>query len=166
MTVITQSVYVEDEHTQADGSRYVIEYHTDDLGRVMQFGPYLLQPGMSPQTIMTNRATRLNEDFALRELEESQSAQGRIPWTKLEFRNQLGSETEQLMDEFFATFEVNPNLTAQQKRQIRTGWRRFQEAHFIERPLRPEVLSMLGLLQSLGLITQAQIDNIVIAAEA
>lgn len=166
MTIITQSVYVEDEHSQTDGSRYVIEYHTDDLGRVMQFGPYLCQSGMDPETIMNSRAQRLNVDFALRELEQSQAAQGRIPWTKLEFRNQLGLETEQLMDEFFATFETNPQLTTEQKKQIRTGWRRFQEAHFIERPLKPEVISMLNLLQMLGLITQQQIDNIVAAAEA
>lgn len=166
MTIITQSTYVADEHTQADGSRYVIEYHTDDLGRVLQFGPYLCQPGANPQIIMDDRAARLNEDFALRDAEAAQAAQGRIPWTKLEFRNQLGSETEQLMDEFFATFETNTNLSVEQKRQVRTGWRRFQEAHFIERPLRPEVLSMLGLLQSLGLITQQQIDNIIAAAEA
>lgn len=165
MTIITQSVYIEDGHTQQDGSRYVVERHTDDLGRVMEFGPYLCYPGMNPQTIMDERAARLNADFALRDAEQSQAAQGRIPWSKIEFRDQLGSETEQGMDEFFATFENNPALTAQQKRQIRTGWRRFQEAHFIERPLRQEVLDMLGLLNTLGLITQQQINDIVAAAE-
>ena len=165
MTVITQSIYIADEHTQSSGARYVIERHTDDLGRVMQFGPYLCEPGTNPETIMNERAARLNEEFALRDAESAQAAQGRIPWSKLEFRNQLGAQTEQLMDEFFATYESNPNLTSEQKRQIRTGWRRFQEAHFIERPLRQEVLDMLGLLQSLGLITQQQIDNIVAAAE-
>lgn len=166
MTVITQSIYIADEHTQASGARYVIERHTDDLGRVMQFGPYLCEPDMNPENIMLERAARLNQDFAARDAESAQAAQGRIPWSKLEFRDQLGSQTEQAMDEFFATFESNPALTAQQKNQIRTGWRRFQEAHFIERPLRSEVLSMLGLLQALGLITQQQIDNIVAAAEA
>lgn len=165
MTTITQSIYIEDDHVQQDGSKYVIERHTDNLGRVLQFGPYLCEPGMNPQTIMDLRAARLNADFALRELEESQAAQGRIPWSKLEFRNQLGVTTEQAMDEFFATFETNNSLTSEQKKQIRTGWRRFQEAHFIERPLRAEVLTMLGLLQTLGLITQEQINNIVTAAE-
>lgn len=166
MTVITQSVYIEDDYTQADGSRYVIERHTDDLGRVMQFGPYLCYPDMNPQNIMSARAARLNADFAAREAEELQASQGRIPWSKLEFRNQLGATTEQSMDEFFATFENNPSLTVDQKKQIRTGWRRFQEAHFIERPLKQEVLTMLDLLKSLGLITQQQIDNIVAAANA
>lgn len=165
MTIITQSIYIADDYTQANGARYVIERHTDDLGRVMQFGPYLCDESMNPQAIMEQRAARLNADFAARDAETAQAAQGRIPWSKLEFRNQLGSTTEQAMDEFFATFENNSALTTEQKKQIRTGWRRFQEAHFIERPLRSEVLAMLGLLQSLGLITQQQIDDIVAAAE-
>jgi hypothetical protein len=48
---------------------------------------------------------------------------------------------------------------------IRTGWARYREAHYIERPLRAEVLTLLGLFKLLKLITQERIDAIVAASE-
>lgn len=163
---IQTSAYTQDATPQADGSYYVVERHTDTLGRVLQFGPYSLSPGMDPNAIMVARAQRLNADFANQYANEVQAAQGRTPWTHLDFRDQLGSTTEQAMDAFFAGFETNSGLTPAQKDLVRTGWRRFQEASFIDRPLRTEVLSLLGLLLSLGLITQAQIDAINAASAA
>ncbi len=164
MTHIVQSTYTEDAHTQSGGERYVIERHTDNLGRVLTFGPYLCAPAMNPQTVMELRAERINAEFAARDAEELEASNGRAPWSKLEFRNQLGSVTEAGMDAFFAGFEAHPELTVEQKAAIRTGWNRYKEAHYIERPLRPEVLAMLGLLQSLGLITAERIAEIVTAA--
>lgn len=164
MTHITDSSYTE-ESPQADGRRWVHERHVDNLGRPLSFD-YLADEGVNPATVIAARAERLNAEFAARDAEASQAAQGRIPWSKLEFRDQLGQATEVGMDAFFATFESNPALTAEQKAAIRTGFNRYKEAHYIERPLRAEVLSLLGLLKSLGLITQERIDLIVAASEA
>jgi hypothetical protein len=165
MTHIVQSTYTQDEHEQAGGGRYTTERHIDNLGRPMTFGPYLCMDNMDPQAIMQARATRLDAEFAAREAEANEAAQGRVPWSKLEFRNQLGQQTEAAMDYFFATFESNPALTTEQKAMIRTGWARYREAHYIERPLRAEVLTLLGLFKALGLITQERIDAIVAASE-
>ena len=165
MTQIVESTYTQDAHEQQDGSVYTTERHLDDLGRVMTFGPYLCAPGMDPATVMALRATRINAEFALREAETEASRAGRAPWSKLEFRDQLGAQVEYGMDAFFASFESNPGLTVEQKAAIRTGYRRFEQSHFIERPLRPEVLSMLGLLKLLGLVTQEKIDAVAAAAE-
>lgn len=165
MTNIVESTYTEDAHQQQDGSRYVVERHVDNLGRPMIFGPYLCGPDMNPQTVMALRAARLNLECAARDAEENEAAQGRTPWSKLEFRDQLGAATEAGMDYFFATFEVNDQLTAAQKMAVRTGWNRYQEAHYIQRPLRAEVLALLALLKSLGLIDQTRIDAITAAAE-
>lgn len=165
MTQIVESTYTQDAHEQVGGGRYTTERHTDNLGRPLSFGPYLCAEGMDPQAIMQARAVRLNADFALREAEATESANGRIPWSKLDFRDQLGQQTEVAMDAFFAGFEAHPALTTEQKAVIRTGYNRYREAHYIERPLKPEVLSLLGLLQQLGLITQERIDSIVAASE-
>ncbi len=164
MTQIVESTYTEGPE-QADGRRYVTERHVDDLGRPMTF-EYLATDGMNRQEVLTTRAARLNADFAARDAEAAEAAHGRIPWSKLEFRDQLGQQTEAAMDHFFATFESNPALTTEQKAMIRTGWARYREAHYIERPLRAEVLTLLGLFKALGLITQERIDAIVAASEA
>lgn len=164
MAYIVQSTYKIDETPQPGGGYYVVERHTDNLGRVLTFGPYILSDGMNPQTIMQDRATRLDQEFALREMEEQESSNGKTPWSKLEFRNALGSTVEQSLDELIATFESNPAFPANIKKQMRTGFARYREAQYIERPLRPEVLSMLGLLQSLGMITQEQIDAVIAAS--
>lgn len=162
MTSIVESTYREGS-VQADGRRTITERHVDDLGRPLSF-IYLCTDDMSPQAIMDARAARLNADFAARDAEAAEASQGRIPWSKLEFRDALGQQTEVAMDAFFAGFESHPALTTEQKAVIRTGYNRYQEAHYIERPLRPEVLSLLGLLKSLGLITQERIDAVVEAA--
>lgn len=166
MTNIVESTYTEDAHEQQGGGRYVIERHVDNLGRPMTFGPYLCALGMNPANVMAARAVRLNAEFASQDAEAAEAANGRTPWSKLEFRDQLGQATEAGMDYFFATFEGNPGLTNEQKAMIRTGWNRYKEAHYIERPLRAEVLSLLGLFKLLGLITQERIDAIVVASEA
>lgn len=166
MTHIVESTFTADAHVQSDGSRYVTERHVDNLGRVLTFGPYLCADGMNPATVMAQRAARLDAEFALRDAEAAQAAQGRTPWSKLEFRDQLGSATEQALDKLIATFEANPGIPDNTKDVMRTGFARYREALYIERPLRSEVLAMLGLLKTLGAITQAQIDAIVAAANA
>lgn len=164
MTHIVESTYKADEHEQAGGGRYVTERHVDNHGRPLTFGPYLLREGMDPVAIMAARAARLNDEFAARDAEAAEAAKGSTPWSKLEFRSALGPVAEQGLDELIATFEGNPAFDAATKRAMRTGFARYREALYIERPLRPEVLSMLGLLMALGIISQAQIDAVVAAA--
>lgn len=166
VTQIQTSEYTVDAHAQADGSRYVIERHTDTLGRVLTFGPYLLPDGADPQAVMTARATRLNAEFVLRAAEESAAAVGRTPWSKLEFRNALGAEAEQWLDALIARIEVAPLPSEALRDQLRTGFRRYAEASYIERPLRSEVITLLGVIRDLGgPLTTQQIGAIVAAAE-
>lgn len=166
MTQIVESSFTQDAHEQPGGGRRVVERHVDNLGRPITVGPYLCLDGMDPQEIMQLRAARLNAEFAARDAEAVEAARGHIPWSKLEFRDALGPQTEAGMDAFFAGFEAHPGLSTEQKAVIRTGYARYREAHYIERPLRAEVLALLGLLQQLGLITQERIDAVVAAAEA
>lgn len=166
MNSIITSRFVEDAHVQQDGSRYITERHTDNLGRPLTFGPYLCPPNVNPQVVMELRAERLNAEFAVRAEAEALAARGRIPWSKLEFRDALGTDVEQKLDELFATFESNPAFTIEQKRRIRTGWNRHREAHYIERPLRAEVVEMFALAQALGIMTAEKAAEVIAAAEA
>lgn len=164
MTRIVDTQATVDEHVQADGSRMATERHIDDLGRPMTFGPYRLGPGESADTIAALRAERLNVEFAARDAEIAQASLGHIPWSHLEFEDQLGVAAADQMLEFFNFFEGNGNLTPELKRVIRRGWHRYNRAHYIERPLRAEVLQLLALLRTLGILDQARIDAVVAAA--
>lgn len=165
-TRIVETAVQVDEHEQGDGSRFATERHTDNLGRQLTFGPYRLGEGESAQTIAQMRAARLNLEFAARDAEAEQAAQGRLPWTHLDFEDQLGADVVAPMLAFFQSFESSESLSPLQKATIRVGWHRYQIAQYIERPLRAEVLQLLGLLQQLGLITQERIDDVIAAAEA
>ena len=61
---IVSSTFTQDAHTQRDGSRYTIERHTDDAGRVYQVGPYLAPEGFDVAARMASRAVQINEQLA------------------------------------------------------------------------------------------------------
>lgn len=159
---IQTSTYTEDAHTQPGGGRYVTERHTDTLGRVLTFGPYLLAEGASAEAVMALRVARLNAEFITRQQEEAAAAVGRTPWSKLEFRNALGSTAEQWLDRLIATLETYALSSEAMRDQLRTGFRRYAEASYIERPLRPEVITLLGTIRAMGgPLTEAQIAAII-----
>ena len=61
---IVSSTHTQDAHTQRDGSRYTIERHTDDAGRVYQVGPYLAPVGFDVAARMASRAVQIGEQLA------------------------------------------------------------------------------------------------------
>jgi hypothetical protein len=61
---IVSSTYTQDAHVQRDGSRYTIERHTDDSGKVYQVGPYLAPEGFDVAARMASRAVQINEQLA------------------------------------------------------------------------------------------------------
>lgn len=67
---IISSVKAQDNHDQADGSRYVQEFHTDDAGKVHRF-EYRWRAGMDRDAIMADRAVRLAESLAQAEVEQA-----------------------------------------------------------------------------------------------
>jgi hypothetical protein len=69
---IVSSVVIVDSHAQRSGSRYVVERHTDDAGRVYTVGPYLLSEGLTEadaQARANARAVQINEQLAESEVE-------------------------------------------------------------------------------------------------
>lgn len=61
---IVSSESIVDSHTQADGSSYVIERHTDHLGNVYQVGPYLAPSGYDVAARLASRAVELAAQLA------------------------------------------------------------------------------------------------------
>ena len=61
---IVSSVTIIDAHTQVSGGRYVIERHTDDLGKVHQVGPYLAPAGFDTAARLASRAIEIDTQLA------------------------------------------------------------------------------------------------------
>ena len=61
---IVSSTFAQDAHVQRDGSRYTIERHTDDAGKVYQVGPYLAPEGFDVAGRVASRAAQINEQLA------------------------------------------------------------------------------------------------------
>jgi len=66
---IVSSTYTQDAHTQANGERYVVEYHTDSESRVHQVGPWLAPVGFDVAARVAERAVALAEQLAEAEAE-------------------------------------------------------------------------------------------------
>lgn len=80
-------------------------------------------------------------------------------WTHLEFRRRFTSDEQELIDEFNATFESNPALTAAQKRKVRTGLKNFDAStHIVKSD--PDIPALLGLYTLVGLIASGRAAEI------
>lgn len=156
---IVSSTYFEGP-TQVDGRRYVKERHTDDQGDFYEF-EWLGDQSAEP--VMTARAEVLNVRLAERAAALAQVAGTLLPLTKLGFRELFTTTERAGIDAFRAGLESNPALNAAQKAAIRTGFADFDVAQNIIRPFLPQVLAMLDLFVSLGLLTAERRTAIVSA---
>ncbi len=73
---------------QADGSLSVHEQHTDHTGRVYDV-VYMCQSGLSPDAIMTDRASNLSNEIDVREAELQVATNFEIPLTPVEIMRRL-----------------------------------------------------------------------------
>ena len=61
---IVSSTNTIDAHAQQGGGRYVIERHTDDVGKVYQVGPYLAPEGFDTTARLASRAAQISDQLA------------------------------------------------------------------------------------------------------
>lgn len=80
--------------------------------------------------------------------------------SKITFRRRFTDEERLLIDEFNATFETLPNLTAEQKRDIRSGLEDYKATDEVNRA-DPSTSKMLGLYTALGLIAPGRAEEII-----
>lgn len=156
MTRVTSSTHTEGQ-PEADGRTLVRETHTTDDGEAITFE--WLREGQDISLVLQARADELNRQYEAKEAAEAVIVGTRIPLSRYEFR-QLFGDKRVAIDAFNAAFESHPGLTTEQKALIRTGLEDFRQVAYIRRPFEASVLQMVGLYESLGLLTQAEADTI------
>lgn len=153
--MIVSSSYTEGP-PQVDGRRWVRETHATSEGDELKFEWLCTQDA---QMVLEERAALLNQQYAARAAARALVVGSLIQLSKLEFRNLFGA-AKPAVDAFNAGFEASPLLTAAQKAAIRSGLEDFKEARYIERPFRPDVLALIGLYQSIGILSAEQADAV------
>jgi hypothetical protein len=147
--VIVESSYTEGP-TQQDGRRYVTERHVDDRGQVYT---HEWLGSQDATLVLSARAAALTELIAAQRAAEALVSGTLLPLTKLKFREMFTSTERAGIDAFRVGLETNPMLSTEQKAAIRTGFADFDTAQNIVRPFLPQVVAMLDLFVSLGLLT-------------
>lgn len=155
--MIVSSTYTEGP-LQADGRRYVSETHTDDRGQVYTYEWLGFQDAA---LVLADRAALLSEQIAARRAAESVVVGTVLPLTKYQFRQLFTFHERVAADALEANLEAHPGLTDEQRAMIRTGFRDLNAAQDVARPFLPDVLAMLNLFESLGLITTERKAQIV-----
>ena len=145
--------------TQADGRRYVKERHVDDRGGVYEFEWLGSQ---NAALVLAARAQTLTAQITEQREAEALVSGTLLPLTKLKFRELFTGTERAGIDAFRAGLEAM-QIPAEQKAAIRTGFADFDSAQNIVRPFLPQVLAMLALFVSLGLLTPERRDEIVSA---
>lgn len=84
---------------------------------------------------------------------------GRRILSKLEFRRLFSDTARPYVDEFNATFESSTLLTADQKRDVRSGLEYFKAASEINLD-DASISQILSLYSALGLITKTEMETI------
>lgn len=152
------SSFYQEGPTQEDGRRYVKEYHTDSSGTVYQYEWLGDQPA---QDILDERIIILNQKIQAKLNAESFVGNTILPMSKLEFRELFTAPERYALDEFEATFEINPNLSQEIKAIIRTGYKDFANASDIAKPFDSRVAAMLNLFVSIGVLSPERMTEII-----
>lgn len=157
--MIVSSTYTEGP-PQVDGRRYVSELHTDDRGQTYT---YEWLGDQDADLVLSDRAAVLSAQIAAQRAAEAVVIGTALPLTKYSFR-QLFTFTERVAaDELEANLEQHPGLTAEQRAVIRTGLKDFNAAQDVARPFLPDVIQMLDLYATLGILTPERKAQIVSA---
>lgn len=157
--MIVTSTYTEGP-AQVDGRRYVSELHTDDRG---QTHTYEWLGDQDADLVLSDRAAVLSAQIAAQRAAEAVVLGTALPLTKYQFRQLFTFAERVAVDELEASLEQRPGLTVEQRASIRTGLKDFNAAQDVARPFLPDVLQMLDLFVSLGILTPERKAQIVSA---
>lgn len=131
-------VFVTEKHTFADGDTHLYSYQTAS--------------GADTQLAMDLRRQNMNAAILAKEQAEAEAANFEIPITKREFRDKFSQSEQEAIDEFNATYQSSPNLTAQQKRTMQTALARHSEIDKIYMSA-PTTIAVVNLFQQLGILS-------------
>lgn len=157
--MIVSSTYTEGP-PQVDGRRYVSELHTDDRGQTYT---YEWLGDQDADLVLSDRAAVLSAQIAAQRAAEAVVIGTALPLTKYSFRQLFTFSERVAADALKANLEQHPGLTDEQRAVIRTGLKDFNAAQDVARPFLPDVLTMLDLFVSLGILTPERKAQIVSA---
>lgn len=157
--MIVSSTYTEGP-AQVDGRRYVSELHTDDRGQTYT---HEWLGDQDADLVLSDRAAVLSAQIAAQRAAEAVVLGTALPLTKYQFRQLFTFAERVAVDELEASLEQHPGLTVEQRASIRTGLKDFNAAQDVARPFLPDVLQMLDLFVSLGILTPERKAQIVSA---
>ena len=155
--MIVSSTYTEGP-PQVDGRRYVSELHTDDRGQTYT---YEWLGDQDAAMVLADRAAILSAQIAAQRAAEAVVIGTALPLTKYSFRQLFTFAERVAADELEANLEQHPGLTAEQRAVIRTGLKDFNAAQDVARPFLPDVIQMLDLFVSIGILTPERKAQIV-----
>ena len=157
--MIISSTYTEGPQ-QVDGRRYVSELHTDDRGQTYA---YEWLGSQDAGLVVADRASVLSAQIAAQRAAEAVVFGTVLPLTKYQFRQLFTFSERVAVDALRAGIETHPGLTDEQRSMIRTGFNDLDAAQDVARPFLPDVLTMLDLFVSLGILTTERKAQIVSA---
>ena len=157
--MIVSSTYTEGP-PQVDGRRYVSELHTDDRGQTYT-SEWL--GDQDAALVLADRAAVLSAQIAAQRAAEAVVLGTALPLTRYQFRQLFTFSERVAVDSLEANLEQHPGLAVEQRASIRTGLKDFNAAQDVARPFLPDVLTMLDLFVSLGILTPERKAQIVSA---
>lgn len=148
MQIISSEIIHESE---ANGVVFVTEKHIFEDGDSHLYS-YQTAPTSDLILAMDLRRQNMNAAIVAKELAEAEAMNFEIPITKREFRDKFSQSEQEAIDEFNATYQSSPNLTAQQKRTIQTALARHSEIDKIYMSA-PATIAVVNLFQQLGILS-------------
>lgn len=157
--MIVSSTYTEGP-PQADGRRYVSELHADDRGQTYT---YEWLGDQDAALVLADRAAVLSAQIAAQRAAETVVLGTLLPFTHRKFRQLFTVAERMAVDELEVSFEQNPGLSNEQRAEIRTGFKDYYGAEDVARPFIPDVIKILDVFVSLGILTPERKAQIVSA---
>lgn len=157
MRTIVSSTWVAGA-TQVDGTVSIRESHLLSDQSIVSFD-YFAAESVDPNTVMTLRAQRLQADLEAQAVNETESQNGTIHLTKLQFRRLFTFPERMAIDQFNATFESNPMLSDEQKALVRTSLNDYDVAEGVYLN-DPATVAGVQLYETLGLIAAGRAAEI------
>lgn len=135
---------------QVDGRRDVTERHTYSDGATQDIN-YLADADLDALFIASQRAININQELDRKEREVTEAMNFEVPLYKAEFRDLFTATEQILIDNFNASYQNSPGLSAEQKAGILSALAYYADASRVYLS-HPKTIAFVQMYEALGLI--------------
>lgn len=143
---------------QIDGRRDITELHLYSDGATQVIN-YLADADLDIQYIASQRAININLELDRKEKELAEAMNFEVPLYKAEFRDLFTATEQILIDNFNASYQDNPNLSAEQKAGILSALAYYADAGRVYLS-HPKTIAFVQMYEALGLIGAGRASEI------